>query len=236
MSENSLRIRQKFINKMINKIAELDSDFELLSQVDRKLSRKNRKQLGGANVELKELQKQALVKRLQIEQQNADLAEAIKSATDLTKKVAEINEALVQIRNDISGINVSEVNLAGIDVPNVEAIKAKALEAIGSYKISAVKGDFAQFNEPVLGISNADMNTAKMTVDQFLSLFAEVINAAHKGCNTDVDKLKATLPMIKNATAWDGATTLGVTGVTERVYNKMLSKNPVADFASKYSW
>ncbi len=222
---------------MINKIAELDSDFELLSQVDRKLSRKHRKQLGGANVELKELQKQALVKRLQIEQQNADLADAIKSATDLTNKVAEINEALVQIRNDISGINVSDVNLAGIDVPNVEAIKAKALEAIGAYKISAVKESFTEFNEAVLGISNADMGNAKMSVDEFLSLFAEVINAAHKGCTTDVAKLKATLPLIKDATAWDDATSPGVTGLTERVYKKMLVANTRDQFASKYfSW
>lgn len=221
---------------MINKIAELDSDFELLSQVDRKLSRKHRKQLGGANVELKELQKQALIKRLQIEQQNADLAEAIQSATDLTKKVAEINEALVQIRNDISGINVSDVNLSGIDVPNVEAIKAKALEAIGAYKISAVKESFTEFNETTLGISNAAMGTAKMTVDQFLSLFAEVINAAHKGCTTDVGKLKNTLPLIKEATKWDDAATPTATGLTERVYNKMLAANLRTDFESKYSW
>lgn len=217
---------------MVNKIAELDEDFNLLNQVDRKLSRKHRKQHGGATVELKELQKQALIKRLQIEQQNEDLQKAIQSATDLTAKVAQINDALVQIRNDISGINVKSVNLSGIDVPNVETIRAKALEAIGAYKVAAVKNGFAGFNEAVLGLNDAQMTEAGMTVDNFLELFAEVLNSVHEGSSVTLDKMKDIHTRVSTSVPWDEA----ATGISEKVFDKIVAANSTASFASKYSF
>ena len=229
MSENSLRIRQKFINNLVNKIAELDENFQLLNQVDRKISRKHRKQHGGAKVELKELQKQALIKRLQIEQQNDDLQKAIKSATDLTAKVTEINEALTQIRSDISGINVKSVNLSGIDVPDIEAIHAKALEQIGAYKLNVVKNDLSGFND-VNGLTNAEMATAKMSVDDYLNLFAEVINSVH-GLTLDANDVKIIYRRVAANSGNDPSTK-----INDTLYQKISTANPTASFASKYSF
>ena len=200
MSENSLNIRQKFINKLISKIASLDEDIALLNKVDHKLSRKNKVQMGGAgdDVDFKALQEKALIKRLQIDQQNEDLRNALQSAEALQLKIAEIKSALTNIGNEIGKINVESVDLSKIKAPEVDSHKIEMMEALSNY----------------------DLN--KITEDEYLSLFAKIINEVNKG-DTDKDKLQALKSLLgtKSDTPWDDAFT-ATYGINERVYKKIV--------------
>jgi chromosome segregation ATPase len=196
MSENSLNIRQKFINKLISKIASLDEDIALLNKVDHKLS----KQRGGAgdDVDFKSLQEKALIKRLQIDQQNEDLRNALESANALQNKIAEIKSALSNIGDEIGKINVESVDLSKIKAPEVDSHKTEMMEALSNYNLN------------------------KITEDEYLSLFAKIINEVNKG-DTTIDKLKALKSELgtKSDTPWDDnfSTTYGI---NQRVYNKIV--------------
>lgn len=151
MSENSLRIRGKFINKLASKIAEIDEDIELLQKVDRKILRKT--QRGGADIAVKDLQKEALKKRIQIEIQNKKLEQAISDATALTTKVKELNDALDGIRKNIEAINISDKTFEGVEVPNISAFKEAVLDNLYNRKIWSNIADNAN-----LGIDEAAYN------------------------------------------------------------------------------
>lgn len=245
MLENSLRIRQRFISKLADKINELNSDIVLLNKVDRKISRSSRIQRGGAgSVDLKELQKDALIKRLQIEKQNEDLAAAISKAKDLTSKVDEINGALTQIKNDISKINVATATLTGIDVPDINAYDAKVLEQIGLYALSPIKDD------GTLVIVGADAETLTKrghTADTYKGLLSDAINTVY-GLSVGSDSLDELRRNLKADKIWaDIADSAGKAvvedpatktkyNITEEVYTKLRSTNPAASFSRKYFW
>lgn len=248
MLENSLRIRQRFISKLANKINELNSDIVLLNKVDRKISRSSRLQRGGAgSVDLKELQKDALIKRLQIEKQNEDLAAAISQAKDLTSKVTEINGALTQIKDDISKISVAAVDLTGIDVPDVNAYDAKVLAQVGLYALTPLKIDSSgELILEVAGVDGPTLLARGHTAESYKTLLSDAINAVFGLAVTsnDLDNLRRNLKADKIwADIADTASALVAEdakknkyGITEKVYTKLRTNNPAAAFSRKYFW
>lgn len=125
MSENSLRIRQKFINKFNSKLEDLTDDLDLLLNVDRKIFKKIT-QRGGADgdIALKDIQVSALTKKLQLAKQNKDLEEAITKAKDLETKLSGINSALQGIKKDIESMEIvsKSKEIAALQkVPDVES-------------------------------------------------------------------------------------------------------------------
>ena len=229
MSENSLNIRQKFINKMISKIASLDADIALLNKVDRKLARKNRLQKGGANVEIKELQQKALVKRLEIEEQNEALKEAIKKASDLTANITKIKDGLETVGKEIDGIKIEAdniSNLQNITAPDVDAHNEALLNALGLYNIKLYIDD------------DTKINTLDITGLNYLNLLVNIINenANLKSMNktTDVEKLKLLRNAlnVNNALPWEDTFT-DTYGLTNYIYNKIV-KNYTSAVTRKY--
>lgn len=238
MLENSLRIRQKFINKVANKINELNSDFILLKRVDRKISKSNRLQRGGAGIDLKDLQEEALIKRLQIEQQNEDLRTAINQAQELTSKVAEINGALTQIKDEISKIDIQAVDLAGIDVPDVTAANAIVMQNVGTYKLSPLCENGVLI---IPGVDDKTLAKHKHTTDTYRDLFIKAINTVFKTSVTaqDIALLRSNMKQDK---VWSGIVDSGSTvinavdgkklGITEKIYEKLRSNNPAAELTA----
>lgn len=238
MLENSLKIRQRFINKLTSKINELNADFALLNKVDRKISRSNRLQRGGADeiVELKELQETALIKRLQIEEQNAALKNAITQATELTGKISEINAAVRQIEADIKGISIDAVDLTGIKVPNLSTHLAKMLEFIGKFDLSTILRDQADGSVQLVQAGGGETYDAVYYTKLMAKILSEVYNLTVT--SDDVNQLRANL---KIGNAWDKI--VNVTngsevvandgkklGITQRLYEKLQLANPASNF------
>jgi hypothetical protein len=238
MLENSLKIRQRFINKLTSKINELNADFALLNKVDRKISRSNRLQRGGADeiVELKELQETALIKRLQIEEQNAALKNAIAQATELTGKISEINAAVRQIEADIKGISIDAVDLTGIKVPNLSTHLAKMLEFIGKFDLSTILKDQADGSVQLVQAGGGETYDVVYYTKLMAKILSEVYNLTVT--SDDVNQLRANL---KIGNAWDKI--VNVTngsevvandgkklGITQRLYEKLQLANPVSNF------
>jgi hypothetical protein len=107
MSENSLKIRGKFIGKINSKLEELKDDLELLSKVDRKIFKKITTQKGGADIDVKELQLEALRKRLELARQQTAIDRAAASIAEINAQIGPINEALTAIKNQIAAFNIT---------------------------------------------------------------------------------------------------------------------------------
>lgn len=180
MSENSLKIRQKFISKLSSKIEMLNEDLELLRNVDRKILRKSTLQRGGAGeaVDLKELQIEALKKKLMIERQNKELKNALDQARDLTTKVDEIRNALTSIKSDIESINIEIPDATGIKVPNVDSHNNPIMGALAKYELKFAKGNV---DDKITG--------SNTTVGEYRTALTGIIQSVFAEANVDVDKI-----------------------------------------------
>ena len=130
MEDNSLYVRGKFINKLSEKVSELNNHFALLGKVDKKIAKKSFVQKGGNGADLKALQVEALRKKLQVDQQNKKLGEAIENAKALTTKLDELNAGLKSIEATIQGIDVKQQDLSGIKGPDVAMHSEKFMKAL----------------------------------------------------------------------------------------------------------
>ena len=128
MEDNSLYVRGKFINKLSEKVSELNNHFALLGKVDKKIAKKSFVQKGGNGADLKALQVEALRKKLQVDQQNKKLGEAIENAKALTTKLDELNAGLKSIEATIQGIDVKQQDLSGIKGPDVAMHSEKFMQ------------------------------------------------------------------------------------------------------------
>jgi len=106
MSGNSLKIRSKFINKISNKLVKLNEDLELLAKVDRKIFRNKSVQSGGADVNVNEVQKEAIKKLLEIKKAQNDINAATAQATNLSKQIKQITDALSTIQDTVKQIGI----------------------------------------------------------------------------------------------------------------------------------
>jgi DNA repair exonuclease SbcCD ATPase subunit len=151
MSENSLKIRGKFISKLASKLEDLSDDIELLSKVDRKIFKKiNRnisKQLGGADVaDIKDIQVATLKKKLELAKQKRDVDAAIDAASNLTDKIKEINAALTTIKTTIDEfkIDIDPDRLKAIQL-NVDYLTDADFTALSAAVDAGI--EWAPFNE-----------------------------------------------------------------------------------------
>ena len=116
MSENSFKIREKFINKLVDKLEDLNSDLILLAKVDKKIYKKNNSQKGGAKVDTMPLEITAYTKGYELQDQQKKIKEAIDKAGTLTAQIAQINKVLEDIKSQIDGFNVTIPDLSEINL------------------------------------------------------------------------------------------------------------------------
>jgi len=114
MSENSLIVRQKYISKLFEKVQGLQESVNLLERVDRKILKRNISdrsqyleaiQTGGGSVNIKDLQGEALITRLKLEKQKADIQRARDTIAALNTNLSGITKSLVDLHNLMKDIN-----------------------------------------------------------------------------------------------------------------------------------
>ena len=132
MSENSFKIREKFINKLVDKLEDFNSDLILLAKVDKKIYKKNNSQKGGAKVNTIPLEFATYVKKDELEKQQAKIDEAVIKAGTLTAQIDKINRVLKEIQEQIEGFNITPPDLAAIslDVDSLTEEEIKAMPKI----------------------------------------------------------------------------------------------------------
>lgn len=135
MSENNLKIRQKFLKKLQVKIADLEEDLELLHRVDRKIIRHSFKQTGGEGetVNLQNIQQKAAFQVSKIKAQQEALTKAADSINALTTKLKSVKDALSGLGNLLDSLQVSAIQIPDTsNIPNFNTYQNKAL--INAYK------------------------------------------------------------------------------------------------------
>jgi len=138
MSENSLRIREKYISKLFKKIQDLEDGINLLGQVDRRILR-NSIQTGGAylnhlesramylqrggsssggggendpdQIRMKEIQENALIQKARIDQQEDQLNKASATIRSLNLKTSDLRSTLENLSDLISSIKLKNVRI-----------------------------------------------------------------------------------------------------------------------------
>lgn len=132
MSENKLQVRAKYASKLLKKLDSLSESVSLLTQVDKSLLSKSiqsggarlqnlsRKQRGGAGtIDLKEIQKQALISRLRLTQQKDALEIARKTISELNTNLAGVREAISGLTELMEGLNFDIEPLGKADIPDL---------------------------------------------------------------------------------------------------------------------
>jgi hypothetical protein len=164
MSEKSLEIRQKFINKILKKVDSLEESLTLLSNVDKRMLKKDI-QLGGARLrnlhqmggflyggdgeeaaapdaglkptesnsapaalggkkdllELKGIQKQALISRVRLAKQREALEKAQKTIWELNNNLSGIRASILSISKLMEGLNEDMPKLDEANIPNLSS-------------------------------------------------------------------------------------------------------------------
>jgi len=132
MDKNDLQIRARYAAKLLNKVNTLSESINLLTRVDKQLLKQNiqsggarlqnlsRYQRGGAGtIDLKEIQKQALISRLRLQQQKEALGVARKTINELNTNLAGVREAISGLTELMEGLNFDIEPLAKADIPDL---------------------------------------------------------------------------------------------------------------------
>ena len=147
MSENSLKIRGKFINKLATKIEDLNDNFILLSKVDKKIFKKINNQMsenmnnqrGGASNPANNAILAALKKAQEMKAQQESLASSLTKLEDIEKVIKEITKTFTNITNIINQIqfgpfNVSQLdNINGLETLNENTLTDPEITALTTY-------------------------------------------------------------------------------------------------------
>jgi hypothetical protein len=115
MLENDLRIRSKFISKLITKIEDLNNNFILLSKVDNKILKKMNNQIG------REMNNQiggdansailvALKKQQEMKEQQQKLADKLNKLQNIEAEINSFNTTFDNIKNTIDTIQLGDFN------------------------------------------------------------------------------------------------------------------------------
>jgi hypothetical protein len=115
MLENDLKIRSKFINKLITKIEDLNDNFILLSKVDNKILKKINNQIcreinnqigGDANSAILV----ALKKQQEMKEQQQKLADKLNKLQNIEAEINSFNTTFDNIKNTIDTIQLGDFN------------------------------------------------------------------------------------------------------------------------------
>jgi hypothetical protein len=115
MLENDLKIRSKFINKLITKIEHLNDNFILLSKVDKKILKKMNNQIG------REINNQiggdanstilvALKKQQEMKEQQQKLTDKLNKLQNIEAEINSFNTTFDNIKNTIDTIQLGDFN------------------------------------------------------------------------------------------------------------------------------
>jgi hypothetical protein len=115
MLENDLKIRTKFINKLITKIEDLNDNFILLSKVDKKILKKMNNQIG------REINNQiggdtnsailvALKKQQEMKEQQKKITESLNKLENIEAEINSFNTTFDNIKNTIDTIQIGDFN------------------------------------------------------------------------------------------------------------------------------
>ena len=126
MSENSLKIRGKFINKLATKIEDLNDNFILLSQVDKKIFKKMNNQMsekinnqrGGDSKAANNAILSALKKSQEMKAQQEKLTLSLNKLDNIQGVIKDFSTTFNNIKNIIDSITLGDLNEAKIDQIN----------------------------------------------------------------------------------------------------------------------
>jgi hypothetical protein len=115
MSENNLKIRGKFINKLSSKIEDLNNNFILLSKVDKKILKKINNQIseninnqkGGDPNAANNAILAALKKSLEMKKQQQSLTDSLEQLKNIQKVIDSFNNTFGSIKKIIDDIQLS---------------------------------------------------------------------------------------------------------------------------------
>ena len=121
MLENDLKIRSKFINKLITKIENLNDNFILLSKVDNKILKKINNQIGGdANSAILV----ALKKQQEMKEQQQKITASLDKLQNIEAEINSFNTTFDNIKNTIDTIQLGNFN----NLENFETLNNNTLK------------------------------------------------------------------------------------------------------------
>jgi hypothetical protein len=170
MSENSLRIRGKFINKLLSKLEDLNDDFELLSKVDKKISKKINKQRGGATLDVKELQLQTLKKKLALKKQQDDLDDASAKIAALNAQIDPITATLKSMAEDISGFEL-KISEEFSNAPTIAVLTPEEVAFLTATKTTTPDLSWGDFQAAVKGDAKVKDTLLTKITDRDFDIF-----------------------------------------------------------------
>ena len=133
MSENSLKIRGKFINKLATKIEDLNDNFILLSKVDKKIFKKMNNQIGekinnqrgGDSKAANNVIVAALKKSQEMRAQQEKLATSLSKLQNIQTVITEFGNTFNNIKKIIDSITLGNFNETQINQINELATSDK---------------------------------------------------------------------------------------------------------------
>jgi len=140
MSENNLKIRGKFINKLSSKIEDLNNNFILLSKVDKKILKKINNQIseninnqkGGDPNAANNAILAALKKSLQMKKQQQSLTDSLEQLKSIQKVIDSFNNTFGSIKKIIDNIQLSTFPI----VNNLNRFVASDINTLTSEEIN----------------------------------------------------------------------------------------------------
>lgn len=189
MSENSLKCRNKFVNKVVDKLNGLKNDIELLYKVDKKISRKIFKninnQSGGANNDIIRSANEAQVNLLM---KHEDLQE--KADKHMSEQQEKLNNHLAKIQ----------------EIHKKSMMSAEQLEKLEAL-VTSFKDIIANMIET---IDEMDINNQQIVIntDYDESSDDNIKNRIDKISNTEMatwtkDNIKTVVALKKAKTTWE---------------------------------
>ena len=129
MLENSLKIRGKFINKLVDKLEDLNNDLILLGKLDNKIYKKNNSQKGGNTANLTQLQLTTYAKEQELKEEKKKLEDAIAATGNIEKQIETMNAILEGITKQIEKFQIITPQLKNINV-DIKFLDQKERESL----------------------------------------------------------------------------------------------------------
>jgi len=144
MSENSLKIRGKFINKLATKIEDLNDNFILLSKVDKKIFKKINNQMsenmnnqrGGAQNSANNAILAALKKAQEMKAQQESLTTSLTKLQEIERVINEFTKTFTNITKIINEIQFDAVDLTQLD--NINGLQTLNENTLTNDEITAL--------------------------------------------------------------------------------------------------
>jgi len=200
MLENSLKIREKYINKLKAKIDSIAESLDLLHKVDTKLvgGGLQRGGLGEDGLKFSDLEQSALKKKREILLQANKLDALNANISKLSEKIKPIKDSLNNVRDLIDSIHIKlpKLNEANVDFESLPLVyqyniyhnvKANQLASVNDFKDKVGADKMVAFDlSPVDKDGKNNANHKDITSDEIL-----LIGKFHNIENATLDNISA---------------------------------------------